>query len=94
MSKVILKGHILVSDEDLAAVKNELVNHKRLTKAEPGCLTFEVSQCKIIPNKFNVYEEFADKNSFESHQIRVKASSWGKITTHVKRYYEIILPPI
>ena len=89
MTKVILQGFIMVSAEDLEAVKNELVNHKALTLREPGCITFKVNQCENDPTRFDVYEEFIDKASFEAHQARAKSSTWGKVSANVKRYYEI-----
>ncbi len=89
MSKVVLKGHIIVPDSDLLAVKNEIVTHKELTIQEDGCLMFEVTQDVENLNKFNVYEEFIDQNSFAVHQNRVRESTWGVITTNVERHYQI-----
>ncbi|EOX4259815.1 TPA: putative quinol monooxygenase [Vibrio cholerae] len=89
MSKVTLKGFILVPESDLELVKNELVNHKRLTLEEVGCITFSVTENSENPLRFDVYEEFTDKAAFEHHQKRVKASNWGKVTVNVERYYEI-----
>ncbi|EPR4995075.1 MULTISPECIES: putative quinol monooxygenase [Vibrio] len=89
MSKVTLKGFILVPEPDLELVKNELVNHKRLTLDEPGCITFSVIENPENPLRFDVYEEFVDKVAFEQHQKRVKASRWGKVTVNVERHYEI-----
>jgi len=89
MSKVTLKGFILVPESDLELVKNELVNHKRLTLEEIGCITFSVTENSENPLRFDVYEEFTDKATFEHHQKRVKASNWGKVTVNVERYYEI-----
>lgn len=90
MSKVILRGFILVPESDLDVVKRELVTHKRLTLQESGCLMFEVTQDSDNPCKFDVYEEFTDKASFEQHQQRVKASYWGDVTRNVERHYEIV----
>ncbi|NVK55304.1 MAG: antibiotic biosynthesis monooxygenase [Alteromonadaceae bacterium] len=90
MSKVTLKGFILVPESDLELVKSELVNHKRLTLEEAGCITFSVVQNSESSLRFDVYEEFADKASFEEHQKRVKASYWGKVTVNVERHYEIV----
>ncbi|MBT2802647.1 antibiotic biosynthesis monooxygenase [Halomonas sp. ISL-56] len=87
MPKVILKGFIIVPQQDLDAVKAELINHKRLTLAEPGCLVFEVVQCTTNPYRFDVYEEFLNRESFAFHQVRVKASAWGKISANVERHY-------
>ena len=89
MAKVILTGHIIVPDADIAAVKMELINHIELTRQESGCLVFKVSQDSENLNRFNVYEEFSDRNSFANHQDRVRQSTWGAITINVERHYEI-----
>ncbi|SBT19125.1 hypothetical protein MGA5115_03286 [Marinomonas gallaica] len=89
MSKVTLKGFILVPESQLELVKNELVNHKRLTLEETGCITFNVIQNSENAFRFDVYEEFTDKVAFEQHQKRVKASHWGKVTVNVERHYEV-----
>lgn len=78
----------MVTAEDLEVVKNELVNHTELTLKEPGCIAFKVNQCETDPNRFDVYEEFMDKASFEAHQARVKSSIWSKVSANVKRNYE------
>ena len=89
MPKVTLQGHIIVPNADLESVKRELINHIELTRAEDGCVVFEVTQDSDNKNRFNVYEEFVDQLSFESHQQRVGQSAWGKITVNVERHYKI-----
>ena len=89
MSKVVLKGYIVVPKQDLAKVTKELENHKALTIRESGCLVFEVTQSGQNPCIFNVYEEFKDKASFELHQKRVSSSYWGEVTVNVERHYQI-----
>ncbi|WP_417553393.1 putative quinol monooxygenase [Marinomonas fungiae] len=90
MPKLTLKGFILVPESDLELVQTELANHTRLTLEEAGCITFSVVQNLENPLRFDVYEEFSDRESFELHQIRVKASHWGKVTVNVERHYEIL----
>ena len=89
MAKVILQGHIIVPDADIAAVKMELINHIELTRQESGCLVFKVSQDSENLNRFNVYEEFTDRNSFANHQDRIRQSTWGATTVNVEQYCEI-----
>ncbi|PMG17250.1 antibiotic biosynthesis monooxygenase [Vibrio splendidus] len=89
MNKVILQGHILVPDNDLIAVTQALVVHKELTLSEPGCIVFRVSQSTLQPNRFEVYEEFTNRESFEAHQCRVKNSEWGDISKNVTRHYQV-----
>lgn len=88
MSKVILKGYILVPDCDLTAVINALDNHMRLTRLEDGCIVFNVTQDETNTNRFNVYEEFSSQRAFELHQDRVRNSEWGEITVNVERHYQ------
>ncbi len=90
MNKVILKGFIIVPTADLPAVKKALISHKELTRNEPGCLMFNVTQSEVNLNRFDVYEEFINKAAFEQHQVRVKTSTWGKAAANVKRHYEIL----
>ncbi|HCE4761481.1 putative quinol monooxygenase [Vibrio parahaemolyticus] len=90
MSRIILKGYILVPEQDLQIVKRELVNHKKLTLQEQGCISFSVTENSDNPLRFDVFEEFVDKAAFEQHQARVKSSYWGKVTLNVERHYEIL----
>ena len=89
LPKVILKGFIIVPFEDLSAVHTELPFHIESTKKEKGCLIFQVLQDQAQSNKFNVHEEFIDKESFESHQDRVKSSKWGRVTSNIERHYHV-----
>ncbi|GAD00423.1 putative quinol monooxygenase [Agarivorans albus] len=90
MPKVTLKGFIIVPESELDIVKSELVNHKRLSLEEPGCIRFDVTESLENPLRFDVYEEFRDKSAFEYHQARVKASHWGKMTVNVERHYQVL----
>lgn len=94
LSKIILKGHIVVPEQDLASVRDELPNHIELTRRESGCLVFEVNQDLSNERIFRVYEEFVDQASFDSHQDRVKASRWGSVTVNVERHYGISEEPV
>ncbi len=89
MANVTLRGHIIVSDADLDVVKVALITHIDLTRQEEGCITFEVTQDSNNANRFDVYEEFTDKESFEKHQERVRNSEWGVTTVNVERFYKI-----
>lgn len=89
MPKIILQGFIVVPDADLDAVKSALPQHCELTRQEPGCLAFEVTANNTNPNRFEVYEVFESKADFEAHQLRVKQSYWGQVTTEVRRHYQI-----
>ncbi len=89
MAKVKLSGFIIVPEHDLEVVVSELPNHIQLTRNEPGCLSFHVSQSDADPRRFEVTEEFASRAAFEHHQARIKTSRWGEVTGNVARHYEI-----
>ena len=89
MCKIILKGFITVSEEDMTGVLAELPKHIELTREESGCLIFNVTRDEDNRSRFNVYEEFIDKESFEQNKKRVSTSVWGKVTKNVGRSYEI-----
>ena len=92
MSKVVLKGHLIVSDADLSAVLAELPSHVDNTLQESGCLIFKVARDPDSINRFNVYEEFVDQAAFKAHQARVLDSDWARVTKHAERHYEIVEP--
>ena len=89
MTKVVLSGHILVSAEDLNAVREALPIHTELTRAEPGCLVFRVEEDPKQIGKFEVYEEFDSRESFQKHQERVRESDWGTVSKNAERFYSV-----
>lgn len=89
MPGIVLRGHIVVPLHDLERVLQALPTHVELTRNEPGCLTFEVTQDTEDSTIFHVYEEFIDRQAFESHQRRVRTSRWGQVSASVERHYNI-----
>ena len=87
--KIRLTGFIRVPEPDLDAVIRELVNHRKLTLDEPGCLRFEVTQCQTNPCRFDVFEEFSDSAAFQAHQARTRSSYWAQVTANAERNYQI-----
>lgn len=86
---VVLQGYISVSSDRIEAVKAALPEHIALTRAEAGCITFEVVQSETIQGRFIVSEVFVDQASFDVHQVRAKNSSWFKVTQGIPREYTI-----
>lgn len=89
MSTVCLTGYIRVPAADLDAVRAALPIHVELTRAEPGCLQFDVVQDADEPTIFHVQEEFRDPSAFTAHQQRVRESAWGDVTVRVERHYQV-----
>lgn len=86
---VILSGYLEVPEERLESVRAALDLHIRLTRAEPGCLVFDMIEDPEVPGRFDVYEEFVDPDAFRSHQRRAEASAWGRVSLGLTRRYTI-----
>ncbi len=87
---VILTGYVIIPEEDLSAFQEAIVEHVRLTLAEPGCLNFTITPDAKDRCKFSIYEEFIDQAAFDHHQTRTARSDWAKITTNMQRFYSLM----
>lgn len=84
---ITLTGRLICAnaiEADLVATL--LPDHTRLTRAEPGCLSFHVHRT-ADPLVWQVDEAFADRAAFDAHQTRTRASAWHKATAHLRRDY-------
>lgn len=76
-----------MADADLIA--RLMRDHERQSRAEPGCLVFEIFRSMSDPMRFAVREIFVDRPSFEAHQARTRDSDWWQQTAHIERAYRI-----
>ncbi len=84
---ITLTGRLICANAvEAEIVATHLPEHTRLTRAEPGCLSFMVLRT-ADPLVWQVDEAFADRPAFEAHQARTRASAWHKATAHLKRDY-------
>lgn len=84
-----LSGRVICeTDQDIDVVRSHLPAHIRLSRAEPGCLAFDVRQT-ANPRVWQVEESFTDQTAFDAHQARTKASPWFAATAHLRRDYQI-----
>ena len=87
--RIALSGRLLCASEAEAdAVRAHLPEHVRLTRAEPGCLSFEVSPTED-PLIWRVEELFESRAAFDAHQARARASAWFAATAGIARDYEV-----
>ena len=90
MSRISLSGFLLCrSLEEADRVSELLPEHIRLTRAEAGCLRFEVFRSQSDPVRFAVREVFRDRAAFEAHQARAASTVWAKATKGIPRDYKI-----
>lgn len=72
---------------EVVTVRSALPEHIRLTRPEPGCLSFEFTE--TAPGAFAVSECFADRAALEAYQARTRASAWWQTTGHISRNFTL-----
>ncbi len=86
---VTLHGTLRCANPNEAArVRAALPEHIRLTREEPGCLSFDVTPTDD-PLVWHVAESFVDKAAFEAHQTRAQDTHWATQTAGIQRDYTI-----
>jgi len=87
MRDVRLTGQLACeSSEQAELVVQHLPMHITLTRAEPGCISFEVHRTDDAL-VWQVDERFKSEAAFRAHQDRVAASEWGRATAGIRRQY-------
>ena len=84
-----LKGRLIcMSLEEAATVRWNLPAHELASRAEPGCLQFEVTPTDD-PLIFDVLESFRTRADFDAHQARTRQSPWFEATRPILRDYRV-----
>jgi quinol monooxygenase YgiN len=84
-----LKGHLLCTNsQDIDLILTHLPEHTRLSRAEAGCLSFEVTQSDD-PMIWEVMETFRTRADFDAHQLRTRDSEWFRQTQTIARAYRV-----
>ncbi len=85
MSKVLLTGTLTCAPHEVDDVLSIIDDHIRKSRAEAGCLQFELWQDELTPTDFHISEVFLSEAAFAKHQDRSQGSDWGRITGHMAR---------
>ncbi len=72
--------------QDAAAVVAHLDAHVALTRAEPGCVSFEVTVVDALV--WRLSETFVDRAAFEAHKTRAAGSPWAAATVGLVRDFQ------
>lgn len=82
---VALHGRLICRDAAQMMLALDLLpEHARLSRAEPGCLRFEIAQADD-PLVWTLDEAFADEDAFAAHQVRAADSEWGRRSADLGR---------
>ncbi|WP_349291216.1 putative quinol monooxygenase [Loktanella sp. SALINAS62] len=82
-----LTGTMTCPPDRLDSVRAALPVHVALTRAEPGCVQFDVTEPE--QGVFAVSEIFADRPAFDAHQSRAASSDWARTTDGLPRDYSV-----
>ena len=74
--------------DDLVIVQTYLPDHICLSRAEPGCLSFDVTQSDD-PLVWQLDESYTDQAAFDAHQTRNRASLWWQMSQTLIRDFQI-----
>ena len=89
MGVIWVKGTLTCRTEaEAAIVREHLPQHIELSRAEPGCLSFNVDPTDD-PMVWQINESFADADALKTHQARAQASAWGLATKGIPRDFEL-----
>ncbi|WP_417243736.1 putative quinol monooxygenase [Celeribacter sp.] len=88
MSKVLLTGTLTCTPDEVDDVLSVMADHIRKSRAEAGCLQFELWQDELTPTDFHVSEVFLSEAAFATHQDRTQGSDWGRITRDMTRNFK------
>jgi quinol monooxygenase YgiN len=84
-----LRGHLLCQTmEEAATVRWNMAQHIALSRAEPGCLSFDLTPTDD-PLVFEVMESFRTRADFDAHQLRTRASPWFEATRQIPRDFRV-----
>lgn len=82
-----LSGRLICkTQEEAALVRRHLDEHVRLSRAESGCVAFDVAQTDD-PMQWKVSEAFVDEAAFEMHRARTCSSDWWAATAGIERAF-------
>ena len=84
-----VSGWLTIPSAEQALLLPLLDEHIQLTRAETGCLAFNIMRSAQDPERFEIAERFRDREAFEAHRLRTAASRWGLATRHIPRHVRI-----
>ncbi len=93
-ARVKLVGYLDVPADRWDEILIALETHIEMTRAEPGCIEFNVSPCSDVQHRLLVAEFFNDQSSFDAHQKRASSSDWAVVSAGLDRHYEISKVPV
>ena len=91
-TQVALSGQIACADAgQLMALLMHVQSHVADSRAEPGCLHFDIAQTDD-PLTWQVEALFRDRSALTAHRTRTGAGEWAAATAGIAQYIHEIAP--
>ena len=88
MGMTTLTGTLTCTNQaDAELVEALLPDHIQLSRAEAGCLKFDVTRVAGTM-VWQLDEAFVDADAFKAHQIRTAQTIWAEKTAHIARDFK------
>ena len=78
--KLTIVGHILAKPEKRALVKSELLKLIDITRAEKGCVNYDLHQDNEDENRFMFFENWENRELWQDHMNNTHLSDYIKAT--------------
>ena len=82
-------GTLTATGTDIETARRLIPDHVALSRAEAGCLRFNLTEAPDQPGLWRLDELFADRAAFEAHQRRTRASLWGRKSAGMVRDFTV-----
>lgn len=84
-----LAGRLVCRDAAQVRLAQTLLpDHISLSRAEPGCLRFDMTQDPENPAIWHLSELFLDADAFAAHVARTRNSAWGRESEAIGREFD------
>ena len=80
MTKLTIVAKILAKEEKRELVKSELLKLIAHTKAEEGCLNYDLHQDNLNPNVFLFHENWENRELWQNHMNNTHIAEYKKAT--------------
>ena len=78
--KLTILAKILAKEEERELVKNELLKLIDVTRAEEGCISYDLHQDNENPNLFLFYENWTNRDLWQKHMNNTHLAEYVKAT--------------
>ncbi|MGV6813347.1 MAG: putative quinol monooxygenase [Brevirhabdus sp.] len=86
---VYLSGWVTLPPHRRDAVMRALPEHIRRTRAEPGCLSFNVDLDPVTKQRLLVSESYVNADALAAHRNRLARSQWAVYSRGLERHYKL-----